>query len=49
MAKIILTEKQVSYIFQKSLINEGFKKTFGEIIYDVYKSKRYKKRSMSRI
>ena len=27
MAKIILTEKQVSYIFQKSLINEGFKKT----------------------
>ena len=27
MAKIILTEKQVSYIFQKSLIKEGFKKT----------------------
>ena len=27
MAKIILTEKQVNYIFQRSLINEGFKKT----------------------
>ena len=27
MAKIILTEKQVNYIFQKSLIKEGFKKT----------------------
>ena len=27
MAKIILTEKQVNYIFQRSLIKEGFKKT----------------------
>lgn len=27
MAKIILTEKQVNYIFQKALIKEGFKKT----------------------